>query len=121
MTPKMTEAQLQQAVCDFLNLTKMRYYHTFDSRRSQPGFPDLVIVGRGGILYRELKTETGKVSAAQQAWLDALKAVGADARVWRPEDLNSGTIWREIRRLISPGPTDASSPKAPPARTASSG
>lgn len=61
-------------------------YHTHDSRRSQEGFPDLVLIRRPVVIYRELKTEKGVVSRAQQTWLDALVACGQDAKVWRPRD-----------------------------------
>jgi len=63
-------------------------YHTHDSRRSQPGFPDLVLV-RDRVLYRELKAATGRVSAEQQVWLDRLERAGADAAVWRPGDIDA--------------------------------
>jgi VRR-NUC domain-containing protein len=47
---------------------------------------DLTLV-RDRVVWVELKTETGKVSAAQREWLDALKAAGAEAYIWRPSDL----------------------------------
>lgn len=74
-------------------------YHVFDSRRSAPGFPDLVLVNTriGRILWRELKTNKGRVSPDQQAWLDGLTACGMDASVWRPNDLDSGWILAELR------------------------
>lgn len=53
------------------------------------GFPDLVLVdvrGAGGVLYRELKADAGRLSPGQRAWLDALAKAGADAAVWRPRD-----------------------------------
>lgn len=61
-------------------------YHTFDSRRSESGFPDLVLAhdARRLLLFRELKTETGTVTAAQKRWLNILRRAGADADVWRP-------------------------------------
>jgi len=73
-------------------------YHTHDSRRSNPGFPDLVLLSlrRGRVLYRELKTERGRVSPDQQRWLVALREVGCDAGVWRPTDLLDGTVVREL-------------------------
>lgn len=46
------------------------------------GFPDLVLVGRGRVIYAELKSSTGKVRPEQQVWLDALTAAGQEAHVW---------------------------------------
>lgn len=73
-------------------------YHTHNSRRSEPGFPDLVLVRGDRVVYRELKTNAGRVTAAQQVWLDALVAGGADAAVWRPVDLEAGEIQRDLLR-----------------------
>lgn len=50
------------------------------------GFPDLVIVGHGRVLFRELKTETGSVSDDQMAWGELLHKNGADWNIWRPSD-----------------------------------
>lgn len=74
-------------------------YHVFDSRRSAPGFPDLVLVKprTGHILYRELKKNKGRVTPDQQTWLDGLTAAGQDAAVWRPNDLDDGSILAELR------------------------
>lgn len=76
-------------------------YHTFDSRRSEPGYPDLHLVHpiRGLSLFRELKTTKGKTTEAQRRWLDGLTAVGMDAAVWRPADMVSGRIERELRGM----------------------
>jgi hypothetical protein len=74
-------------------------YHTHDSRRSHGGYPDWTIVGIGGVLFRELKTQRGKVSPEQRAWLDALAAANADVDVWRPGDLLSGRIARELAAI----------------------
>lgn len=77
----------------------LRGYHTHDSRRSHGGYPDWTVAGIGGVLFRELKTQRGKVSREQQAWLDALAAAGQDAGVWRPMDLLSGRIARELAAI----------------------
>ena len=70
-------------------------YHTKDSRGSREGYPDWTIVG-SRTLFRELKREGKNPTAAQQVWLDALTAAGEDADVWRPSDLYSGRIAREL-------------------------
>jgi len=73
-------------------------YHTKDSRRSAKGFPDWTIVGVR-VMFRELKTQRGKITTDQRDWLEALHTAGADTDVWRPEDLLSGRIARELAEL----------------------
>ena len=82
--PPQTEKQFQAAVVQFAKLTGWLVYHTHDSRRSEPGFPDLVLVRDDRIIYAELKTERGRMSAAQRTWQEALICAGAEHRVWRP-------------------------------------
>jgi hypothetical protein len=77
-------------------------YHTHDSRHSPSGFPDWVCVGPGGVLWRELKRQSGKLTTAQLEWLQALTGAGQDAGVWRPADLCSGRIARELAVLAGP-------------------
>lgn len=76
-------------------------YHVFDSRRSAPGFPDLVIVNprTERTLFRELKTTRGRVSPDQREWLDGLTMAGQDAGVWRPAGLDDGSILAELRGI----------------------
>jgi hypothetical protein len=66
-------------------------YHTYRSTRSPSGFPDLILchTDPGQVCYAiETKTETGIVSQAQQAWLEALgQCRGVIAEVWRPSML----------------------------------
>ena len=71
-------------------------YHTHDSRRSVPGFPDLVIVGHGRCIFAELKTERGRLSEAQKEWLASLEeCAGVESFVWKPSD------WDEIHAVLS--------------------
>ena len=50
------------------------------------GFPDLVLLQGRDVLWRELKTDKGRVSEAQAAWGAALIDAGEDWAVWRPKD-----------------------------------
>lgn len=95
----MTEAQLLSHVRAVARGLGLRAYHTHDSRRSEPGFPDLVIVGREGIIYRELKTQKGRVRPEQNQWITDLIRAGQNAGLWRPADLLNGTILNEMRAL----------------------
>lgn len=76
-------------------------YHTHDSRRSAPGFPDLVMVNprTGRVLYRELKTNKGRLTVEQRDWLEGLTAAGQDAGVWRPADYDNGNIIGQLRGI----------------------
>ena len=64
-------------------------FHPRFSVGSEPGWPDLVLVRRRDrrLLFRELKSDTGVVHPRQAAVLELLTAVGQDAAVWRPRDL----------------------------------
>jgi hypothetical protein len=95
----MTEAQLQSAVLDLCKLLGVHYYHPYDSRRSVPGWPDLVLCGTRGLIFRELKSQTGKPAPEQTAWFARLLTAGQDISVWRPEDLRSGRIHRELTAI----------------------
>ena len=63
-------------------------YHTHDSRRSEEGFPDIVTTDGCTVLFAELKTRTGKLTEAQNLWVEMLRhATRLETYVWRPDDL----------------------------------
>ena len=97
---EMSEASLQRRVLGLARELGWLAYHTHDSRRSQPGWPDLAIVSakRRRFLVAELKKERGVVSKDQHTWLTALAAAGIETHVWRPADLLDGTILRALTR-----------------------
>jgi len=83
------EKAWQQAVVRVAKQSGFMHFHVHNSRRSPSGWPDLALIKpTGGILYlAELKTDTGSVSQAQQAWLDALsQCTDIVTGVWRPQD-----------------------------------
>jgi hypothetical protein len=94
-----SERAFQTAVVEYAKLCGWKAFHPFDSRRSEPGWPDLALVRHGMLLFAELKTERGRVSPVQRDWLEALEAVSAwtnavEVRLWRPSD------WPEIERVL---------------------
>jgi heme exporter protein D len=92
---RLTEAQFQKKVTDLCDWLRLKWHHETDSRRSKSGFPDLVIAGPTLVIFAELKTETGRVSPAQQEWLDILTMSGTPAYVWTPSD------WPVIERMLT--------------------
>ena len=88
------------AVIELATLCHWLVYHTYDSRRSQAGFPDLVLVKPDKLIFAELKTAKGTVRPAQKEWLDTLAAVSIDQSqieiyLWRPDD------WDGIVKILA--------------------
>ena len=96
--PTISEKQLQDQIIRIAKAAGWLVYHTHDSRRSAPGFPDLVLVHpvQRRVLYRELKTQKGALSKDQKTWLNALHDAGADVAVWRPIDYLDDTINEQL-------------------------
>lgn len=85
---EITEAELQALIVEAAKAFGWLSYHTHNSRHSAAGFPDLVLVRTGELLFVELKSAKGKLTAAQSEWLNALDgATTVEANVWRPRDL----------------------------------
>ena len=87
----MTEAELKRAILDLAYRQGWEVFHmpATNIRGSQGrGYPDLTLARRHTVLFMELKTDTGKVSADQWRWGIALP----DWYVIRPADWNSGRV-----------------------------
>ena len=102
----MTEDQIKAAVIDLAE--KLRW-DVYSIRRSDQakvqgktgkGYPDLTLSnGAGGLVFVELKSAKGKVTADQERWLASLGQVaGAHVCVWRPEQWLDGSIERFLRK-----------------------
>jgi hypothetical protein len=68
----------ERSSTSLVHLLGWRVYHTWDSRKSEPDFPDLVLV-RDRVMFAELKSPRGRLRKDQAAWLCALRAAGAEA------------------------------------------
>jgi hypothetical protein len=99
----MSEGDVERQVRHIAADLGLLAYHTHDSRRSHSGWPDWVLSGKCGVIFRELKRQDGKPTRAQQEWLDALTAAGMDAAVYRPSDVLSGRVARELAALAGIG------------------
>lgn len=82
----MTEKEWQALIVEHARLHGWSGYHQFDSRRSQPGWPDLVLVRPPELLMVELKSASGKLTPEQADTLTSLAACGVETAIWRPCD-----------------------------------
>jgi len=97
-----TEGVLQRQVEQLCGDLKLWYHHVHDSRASSgAGWPDLVIIGPGGVIFRELKGPEGSMSPWQIYVLRSLARAGCDAGTWRPEDWVSGLIRDTLEALAT--------------------
>jgi hypothetical protein len=93
-----SEKLFQQQVVD---MARMQQWLVFHPNKSSPragvwktdgnGFPDLVLTSTAtpsrGIIFVELKTNTGRLSEHQILYGRSLINAGAEYHVWRPKDL----------------------------------
>jgi hypothetical protein len=97
----LTETQFQGLVLDVAETFGWEVFHDGDSRRSNAGFPDLVLVKDGRIIFAELKREKDSYpSKPQMNWLALLSQAAGDnvmAVLWRPssnwQGVLSGKAW----------------------------
>lgn len=104
----MTEDELKAAVFDLCKLLHLRTAHFRPAKTAKgwrtavegdgQGWPDLIICGKR-LIIRELKQQAKYPSPEQRAWIVALVAAGVDVAVWKPSDLASGRIARELKEI----------------------
>jgi hypothetical protein len=93
----MDEAQWQAQVVQLAQTLGWMVQHTRPAKVGEKwltpitgdaGFPDLVLAHpKRGVIFVELKTETGRLSAGQVTWRRVLNTGGAEYYLWRPDDL----------------------------------
>lgn len=93
---QVTEKAYMQQIIDLARKCGYYCYHCHDSRRSMPGFPDLMIIA-DRIIFLEVKTETGKLSPEQRAVIHRLRSAGCLAMVVRPSN------WSDVEHMLLSG------------------
>ena len=88
------EIPFMQQVLEFLRLCGFLAYHTKDSRKSAPGFPDIIALKGDRQLVIETKRVGEEPDEDQERWLRAYVDVGAKVYVFTPDD------WPEIERVV---------------------
>lgn len=95
--PKISEAEFQRQVSKIARMYNWLVDHTPPMRNAGgdiytgglTGKTDLLLISLNakGIIFAELKTETGRLSVAQVAFRDAIVRNGGEHFVWRPSDM----------------------------------
>lgn len=102
--PGISEAQFQNRVIAAAKLHGWKVSHfrpalQRSGKWSTPvqghtGFPDLILARDGVVIHAELKTNKGRLNAAQREWA---AAIGESYRLWRPRD------WEDVlAELMTP-------------------
>ena len=94
MLAKVPEKAFLAQVQALARLNGWRVYHTHSSMHSAKGFPDLVMVKAGRLVFAELKAQRGQTTREQEDWLAALGDVFpemVEVFVWRPGDWDQVT------------------------------
>jgi hypothetical protein len=100
-----TESDFQSNVVELAHLQGWWSFHPHDSRRSAPGWPDLVLLRPPEALFVEVKTDRGRLSPVQVDVLDTLRECALEVHVWRPRDWPS--IELRLRRVRTSEALDA--------------
>jgi len=99
-----TEARLLREVRRTARRNGWADYHAAISMGAPAGFPDLVLVRPPVIIFAELKSARGRLTASQRAWLERFQQCSIPGRIetyiWRPND------WTGILRILSGGDND---------------
>jgi len=79
------ETIIRVAIRDLLRTLGFSVWDLEQNRptRQTPGFPDLVAMGRGRILFIEVKTRKGRLSDAQKVFRDECTQNGGEYLVFR--------------------------------------
>lgn len=113
-----SERDFQDTVIEMARILGFLVHHNQDSRRSEPGIPDLLIVsltGRPRLIFAELKATGGKLTngryapksgrwlRGQRGWLSALERCVSEfspveVYLWFPQDMDT------IERILRDGP-----------------
>lgn len=91
----LTEKQWQAMVVKYAHDQGWWVRHDHDSRRSEPGWPDLVFIRPPRIIFAELKAEDGKLRREQPHVMGLLRACELPVFLWRP------SCWPEVQRELA--------------------
>ena len=91
-----SEKEFAQAVVELAEALGWMVWRTWVSLHSPKGEPDLrmVNVDQRRVVWAEVKSDKGKLTAAQAEAILTLRSSGAEVYVWRPGD------WEKIQAVL---------------------
>lgn len=101
---KLTEKEFMAQVVALAGLCGWKVYHTYDSRRSVAGYPDLTLIRGRVLVVAELKVGRNKLTPEQAAWVAAFEGAGIPAYLWTPDS------WDDIEAVLVGGTGTAAGP-----------
>jgi hypothetical protein len=90
-----SEAALQRLITDLAEWCGWYWTFNADSRHTQAGVPDLLLMRGKRLLWRELKRESGRLRPEQLAFGQRLLRAGQDWACWRPSS------WDDVVRTLT--------------------
>lgn len=88
------EREWQNLVIQLATARGWKHYHPPDNKpvngrvqKIVAGFPDLVMIRQGRLIFAELKREKGVISPEQVEWITQIRACGIECYVWRPSQV----------------------------------
>lgn len=84
-------------LCDGMGLW---WWHDYSFKINRRGLPDLLVLGKQGAMWRELKSQDGRHSLDQLRVQRLIVRAGWDYDTWRPGDLISGRIAAELAAIM---------------------
>jgi hypothetical protein len=102
-----SELDYTQQIMEIAQRIGFLAFHDQDSRRNNPGFPDIVLIGFGRAIILELKIPTGRLSTEQNAWIRAMAAAGLDVRVLRVTPTSIDALRVELTGIRTTAPEPA--------------
>ncbi len=82
----LSEKAWQQQIVDLAESQGYWGYHAFNSERSEPGFPDLVLLREGRTIFAEVKRMGEHLTPEQAMVCDLLLGNGLEVYAWWPDD-----------------------------------
>lgn len=92
----MSESDLDYHIRAWSRDMGLRAIHHRISIGAESGWPDWVIIGPHGVLFREGKGARGRISDAQREVIGELQRHGLDAGYWFPANAADGSVKAEL-------------------------